>query len=101
LGRSNAPRRLRRDRPHPRQRKLIYSVDQNIPLWGKRDLGEDAARAEVDQMVADNRSTEAELIEKVEVAFEVRGSNPLPATTDSGHSEYRGVSAALGRPSRG
>jgi cobalt-zinc-cadmium efflux system outer membrane protein len=53
----------------PRQNKMIYSVEQEIPLWGKRDLREDAARAEVDQMTADGQSAEAELIEKVKVAF--------------------------------
>jgi len=53
----------------PRQNKMIYSVEQEIPLWGKRDLKEDAARAEVDQMAADSRSAETELIEKVKVAF--------------------------------
>jgi outer membrane protein TolC len=53
----------------PRQNKMIYSVEQDIPLWGKRDLKRDAARAEVDQMEADGRSAEAELIEKAKVAF--------------------------------
>lgn len=53
----------------PRQNKMIYSVEQDIPLWGKRDLKRDAARAEVDQIAADGRSAEAELIEKVKVAF--------------------------------
>ena len=53
----------------PRQNKMIYSVEQEIPLWGKRDLKQDAARAEVDQMAAESRSAEADLIEKVKVAF--------------------------------
>jgi outer membrane protein TolC len=53
----------------PRQNKMIYSVEQEIPLWGKRDLKEDAARAQVNQMAADSRSAETELIEKVKVAF--------------------------------
>lgn len=53
----------------PRQNKMIYSIEQDIPLWGKRDLKRDAARAEVDQMAADSRSAEAELIEKAKVAF--------------------------------
>jgi cobalt-zinc-cadmium efflux system outer membrane protein len=53
----------------PRQNKMIHSVEQEIPLWGKRDLKEDAARAEVDQVAADSRSAETELIEKVKVAF--------------------------------
>ncbi len=37
----------------PRQNKMIYSVEQDIPLWGKLDLKRDAARAEVDRMAAD------------------------------------------------
>ncbi|HWK46909.1 MAG TPA: TolC family protein [Stellaceae bacterium] len=53
----------------PRQNKMIYSVEQEIPLWGKRDLRRDAARAEADQMAAEGRSAEADLIEKVKVAF--------------------------------
>jgi cobalt-zinc-cadmium efflux system outer membrane protein len=52
-----------------RQGKLIYSVEQEIPLWGKRALKRDAARAEVDQITAEGRSAETELIEKVKVAF--------------------------------
>lgn len=53
----------------PRQNKMIYSLEQDIPLWGKRDLKRDAARAAVDQMKADTRSAEADLVEKVKVAF--------------------------------
>jgi outer membrane protein TolC len=53
----------------PRQNKTIYNVEQDIPLWGKRDLKQDAARAEVDRMTAAHRSTDAELTEKVKVAF--------------------------------
>jgi outer membrane protein TolC len=53
----------------PRQNKMIYSVEQDIPLWGKRDLKRDAARADLDRMKADSRTAEAELIEKVKVAF--------------------------------
>jgi len=53
----------------PRQNKMIYSVEQEIPLWGKLDLKRDAARAEVDRTAADGRTAEAELVEKVKVAF--------------------------------
>jgi len=53
----------------PRQNKMIYSVEQDIPLWGKLDLKRDAARAEVDRMAADGRTAETELVEKVKVAF--------------------------------
>lgn len=53
----------------PRQNKMIYSVEQDIPLWGKLDLKRDAARAEVDRMRADSRTAETELVEKVKVAF--------------------------------
>jgi outer membrane protein TolC len=53
----------------PRQNKMIYSVEQDIPLWGKLDLKQDAARAEVDRMRADGRTAEVELVEKVKVAF--------------------------------
>jgi len=53
----------------PRQNKMIYSIEQDIPLWGKRDLKRDTARAEVNRMKADSRTAETELIEKVKVAF--------------------------------
>jgi outer membrane protein TolC len=53
----------------PRQNKMIYSVEQEIPLWGKRDLKRDAARAAADQTAAQRRSAEVDLIEKVKVAF--------------------------------
>ncbi len=53
----------------PRQNKMIYSVEQEFPLWGKRDLKRDQASAEVARSRADARATEAELIEKVKVAF--------------------------------
>jgi len=53
----------------PRQNKLIYSLEQDVPLWGKRDLKRDAARAEADRMAADGRSAEAALTERVKVAF--------------------------------
>jgi outer membrane protein TolC len=53
----------------PRQNKMIYGVEQEFPLWGKRDLKRDQAHAEVARSRADARQTEAELIEKVKLAF--------------------------------
>lgn len=53
----------------PRQNKMIYMVEQEFPLWGKRDLKRDQATAEVARSRADTRATEAELIEKVKVTF--------------------------------
>ena len=53
----------------PRQNKMIYSVEQEFPLWGKRDLKRDQASAEVARSRADTLANEAELVEKVKVAF--------------------------------
>src|SRR5438552_780764 len=53
----------------PRQNKMLYTVEQEFPLWGKRDLKRAQAGAEVSRTRADVRTTEAELIEKVKVAF--------------------------------
>ena len=53
----------------PRQNKMIYMFEQEFPLWGKRDLKRDQASAEVARSRADARATEAELVEKVKVAF--------------------------------
>jgi cobalt-zinc-cadmium efflux system outer membrane protein len=53
----------------PRQNKMFYTVEQEFPLWGKRDLRRDQASADVARTRADTRVTEAELIEKVKVAF--------------------------------
>src|SRR6266851_5530968 len=53
----------------PRQNKMIYSVEQEFPLWGKRDLKRDQASAEVARSRADTLATEGELVEKVKVAF--------------------------------
>src|SRR5207248_10245459 len=49
----------------PRQNKMFYTVEQEFPLWGKRDLKRAQAGAEVARTQADARMTEAELIEKV------------------------------------
>jgi outer membrane protein TolC len=53
----------------PRQNKMLFTVEQEFPLWGKRDLKRDQAGADVARSHADARSTEAELIEKVKVAY--------------------------------
>jgi len=53
----------------PRQNKMLFTVEQEFPLWGKLDLRRDQANADVARSRADTRVTEAELIEKVKVAF--------------------------------
>ena len=53
----------------PRENMMVYSFEQEIPLWGKRDLRRQVARAEVDQMAAQVQAADAELVEKVKVAF--------------------------------
>src|ERR1700726_2234252 len=53
----------------PRQNKMYFTVEQEFPLWGKRALKRAQAGAEVTRTQADARMTEAELIEKVKVAF--------------------------------
>jgi outer membrane protein TolC len=53
----------------PRQNKMLFTVEQEFPLWGKLDLRRDQANADVARSRADVRVTEAELVEKVKVAF--------------------------------
>src|SRR5437899_72449 len=53
----------------PRQNKMFFTVEQEFPLWGKLGLRRDQASADVARSRADTRMTEAELIEKVKVAF--------------------------------
>ena len=53
----------------PRQNKMFYTVEQEFPLWGKLNLRRDQASADVARSRADTRVTEAELVEKVKVAF--------------------------------
>jgi outer membrane protein TolC len=48
---------------------MFFTVEQEFPLWGKRDLKRAQAGAEVARTQADARMTEAELIEKIKVAF--------------------------------
>ena len=56
----------------PRQNKMIYSLEQEFPLWGKQTLRREAAEAEVGQKAAELRDAEAELAERVKVAFALR-----------------------------
>jgi outer membrane protein TolC len=56
----------------PRQNKVIYSIEQDIPLWGKRMLRREAAEAVVSQKAAETRDAETELAERVKVTFAVR-----------------------------
>lgn len=53
----------------PRQNKMIYSVEQDIPLWGKRGLKLASAQAQAAQRKAESVTSEAELTEKVKVVF--------------------------------
>jgi outer membrane protein TolC len=53
----------------PRQNKMIYSIEQEVPLWGKLDLRKAVALAEVERATAQSQSAELELAEKVKVAF--------------------------------
>lgn len=53
----------------PRQNKMIYSIEQEVPLWGKRDLKKAIALAEVERATAQSQSAELELAERVKVAF--------------------------------
>src|SRR6202048_3660905 len=53
----------------PRQNKMFFTVEQEFPLWGKRDLKRAQAGAEGARTQADARMTEAELIEEIKVAF--------------------------------
>lgn len=53
----------------PRQNKMIYSIEQTVPLWGRRDLKRAVAEAEAKRRQADAQSAEVELVEKVKIAF--------------------------------
>lgn len=53
----------------PRPNKMIYSFQQEIPLWGRRDLRRQVAQAGVGQMAAQAQAAEAELAERVKVGF--------------------------------
>jgi outer membrane protein TolC len=53
----------------PRLNRMIYGVQQDIPLWGRRDLRRQAAEADVGQMQAQARDADAALTERVKIAF--------------------------------
>lgn len=53
----------------PRQTMLVYGIEQRFPLWGKRDLMRAIATAEADRFSAQIHASEAELTERVKVAF--------------------------------
>lgn len=53
----------------PRQNKMTYSVEQDVPLWGKRDLRRQAAQSEAVQMAAQVRDTDSMLAEKAKIGF--------------------------------
>lgn len=53
----------------PRRSMMIYSIEQEVPLWGKRDLKKAIALAEVERATAQSQSAELELAERVKVAF--------------------------------
>ncbi len=48
---------------------VTYTIAQEFPLWGKRDLRREAARAEADGAQARRRSVESELAMRVKAAF--------------------------------
>jgi outer membrane protein, heavy metal efflux system len=81
----------------PRQNKMIYSVEQEIPLWGKRTLRREAAEAEVTQKAAELRDAETELVERVKVAFALRyqAYRTLQANRD-----LRPILASIGQAAR-
>src|SRR6185369_11702851 len=42
----------------PRQNKMLFTVEQEFPLWGKLDLRRDQANADVARSRADTRTTD-------------------------------------------
>lgn len=87
----------------PRQNKMIYSVEQDIPLWGKRDLKRSSARAMVDQRSAEAQSSEAELVEKVKVVFAqyYRADRAMRTTEDLHRAVHDIAQAAQNRYAQG
>jgi outer membrane protein TolC len=73
----------------PRQNKMFFTVEQEFPLWGKLDLRRDQASADVARSQADARVTEAELIEKVKVAFAQYYQSDQAIHTDRGSASGR------------
>ena len=87
----------------PRQNRMVYSFQQDIPLWGKRDLKRDAAQAEVAQMQALARGADEELAERVKVAFaRYYAAWQAVHRTDDLHKAMQGVAqVARGRYAQG
>lgn len=87
----------------PRQNRMVYSFQQDIPLWGKRDLKRDAAQAEVTQMQALARGAEVDLAERVKVAFaRYYAAWQAVHRTDDLHKAMQGVAqVARGRYAQG
>ena len=81
----------------PRQNKMIYSVEQEIPLWGKQTLRREAAEAAVSQKAAEQKDAETELAERVKVAFALRYQTyrALQANRD-----LRPILASIGQAAR-
>ncbi len=52
-----------------RRPKQVYAIEQEFPLWGKRELKAAAVRAQADVARAEGRMAEAELAEQVKVTF--------------------------------
>src|SRR5450631_602812 len=53
----------------PRRPKQIYAIEQEFPLWGKRELKAATIRAQADIARAEGRMVEAELAEQVKIVF--------------------------------
>lgn len=58
-----------RDEHGSRKNKMIYGIEQEIPLWGKRDLRRGIAVAEADGAQARQRLTQLELDAEIKIAF--------------------------------
>src|SRR5882757_2166291 len=87
----------------PRQNKMIYSVEQDIPLWGKRELKRSSTRAMVDQRSAQAQSSEADLVEKVKVVFAqyYRADRAIRTTEDLHRAVHDIAQAAQNRYAQG
>jgi outer membrane protein TolC len=86
-----------------RLNRMIYSFEQDIPLWGRRDLKRQAAEAEVGQMQAQARGGDVELTERVKLAFaRYYAAWQAVHRTDDLHKAMHGVAqVAQGRYAQG
>lgn len=92
-----------RDEHGSRQNKMIYGVEQEIPLWGKRDLRRGIAVAEAHGVQARQRQSLLELDAEIKIAFAAyyRASRAL-SIQDDVHALLHTVSeSAQGRYARG